>query len=172
MRTLILLSVMFAAASSGAAYQSKPPAIPEKEAALGTLVVGKTTVTLTHAYVAAEESGGTVYVVLLVDRAIPADALAKELRRGGGQSMLRAGKLDGVMLLVDDTGFARTVVPYAGDLRGSAMLASVGQLASFTVKGGIVTGQGALDQSQTMNQGWHYAASWRAKVFQPAASKR
>ena len=167
----LVLFILCLAAPTGAANQSKLPAIPDKEAAVGTLTVGKTTVALTHAYVGTEESGGTVYRILLVDRAIAADAVAKELQRGGGQTLLRTGKMDGIMLLVDDTGFVRTAIPFAGELRGSAMLASVGRLHSFTAKDGVVSGQGALESSQTMKQGWSYSASWKAKVFKPAATK-
>src|SRR5688500_14401561 len=83
--------------------QSNLPRIPDKPGAAGTLQVGKTSVTLTQAYVGPQGSDETLYCVLLVDRAIPPDAIAKELQRGGGQTLLRSGKLDGVMLLVDDT---------------------------------------------------------------------
>jgi hypothetical protein len=150
-----------------AGAQSNLPPIPAKPGAAGTLQVGKTSVTITHVYVGTEESDETLYRVLLVDRAIPAGAIAKELQRGGGQMLLRTGKLDGVMLLVDGTGFVRTAIPFAGELRGSSMLASVGRLQNFTAKDGVTTGQGALEASQTMNQGWSYAASWNAKVFKP-----
>jgi hypothetical protein len=43
--------------------------------------------------------------------------------------LLRAGKVSGVALLVDASGFVRNLVPFIGsDLRGGRMLASVSTL--------------------------------------------
>jgi hypothetical protein len=77
------------------------PAAADK--ATGTLKVGATTVTLAHAYVAGPVSG--IYVVELTDRPIAEAQLGAELRRGGGQGLLRSGKVQGLLLYVTPDGF-------------------------------------------------------------------
>ena len=145
------------------------PAIPVKVGvASGTVQAGATKITLAHAYVAGPiGEDDPLYQVVLTDAALPEESVGKELSRGG-QSLMRAGKVSGIAILVDATGFARNVVPFIGELRGNKMLASGGQLASFAAKEGRATGQGALTTAQTMNQGWSYAASWNAAVRPPA----
>lgn len=143
-------------------------AIPPKVGvASGTVQAGKLTVTLRHAYALGPiDSGGTVYQIVLTDSPIPAGALSKELERGG-QQLLKTGKLNGIALLVDDTGFIRNMVPFIGELRGSRMIASAGQLQAFRVTPPQVTGQGRATAEQTSGQGWSYAASWNAALQKP-----
>lgn len=147
--------------------QKAPAGAPAPGGAAGTLQLGKTTVTLKHAYALGPmEMGGKLYQVVLTDGPVPPDALAKELARGG-QPLLKSGKLSGITLLVGETGFVRTMVPFVGDLRGSNMLASVGRLESFAITPTGLTGQGRQDIGQTMGQGWSYSASWNAPVSKP-----
>jgi hypothetical protein len=112
------------------------------------------------------DMGGMLYQVVLTDSPVPPEALAKEIARGG-QPMLKSGKLSGITLLVDDTGFVRNMVPFVGELRGSSMLASAGRLDSFAVTPSGTTGQGRKTLDQTVGQGWSYAASWNATVTKP-----
>ena len=129
--------------------------------AMGALKVGTTTVALAHAYVAGPVSG--VYIVELTDRPIPEASLAAELRRGGGQGLLRSGKVQGLLLYVSPEGFVQTAIPFAGDVRGEKMLASVGSLARFTVSGGQMSGVGSLSAEKT-NQDWSYDARFTATI--------
>jgi hypothetical protein len=129
--------------------------------ATGVLKVGTRTVRLAHAYVAGPVSG--VYVVELTDQPIPEAALAGELRRGGGQGFLRAGKVQGLLLYVSPDGFVQTAIPFAGDLRGEKMLASVGSLVRFAVVGTQASGVGSLPAERT-NQDWSYDARFTATV--------
>lgn len=140
---------------------------PQVGVASGTVQAGKLNVTLRHAYASGPiDSGGTVYQIVLTDSPIPPEALSKELERGG-QQLLKTGKLSGIALLVDDTGFIRNMVPFIGELRGSRMLASAGQLQAFRVTPPHVTGQGRATPEQTSGQGWSYAASWNAALEKP-----
>lgn len=157
-----------AGCTAATALAQQAPAIPSSPSlAAGTLQLGKTTVTLKHAYALGPmDMGGKLYQVVLTDSAVPPDALAKELARGG-QPLLKAGKLSGITLLVDDTGFVRNMVPFVADLRGSSMLASVGKLESFAVTPNGLTAQGRKQIDQTVGQGWSYAASWNALITKP-----
>jgi hypothetical protein len=129
--------------------------------ATGTIRVGAGSVALAHAYVAGPVSG--VYIVELTDRPIPEASLAGELRRGGGQGFLRAGKVQGLLLYVSPDGFVQTAIPFAGGLRGEKMLASAGSLVRFRVVGNQVSGVGSLSAEKT-NQGWSYDAQFTAAV--------
>jgi hypothetical protein len=151
------------------AIAQTPLAIPTKLGdAAGTLQAGKTVVTLKHAYALGPlDRGGEVYQIMLTDGPVPPGALAKELALGGGQSLLRSSKLSGITLLVDSTGFVRSVVPFIGDIRGEKMLASAGKLDRFSVAPAGITGQGRKGASDTMGQGWSYAASWNAALTKP-----
>jgi len=150
------------------AQQSAVPALPAKPGiAAGAVKAGSASVTLAHAYALGPiDSGGTVYQIVLTNNPIPADALAKELARGG-QSLLKSGKLQGIGMLVDESGFIRNIVPYIGELRGSSMLASAGQLESFAATARGVTGRGSKVTGDTMGQGWSYVASWNAALVKP-----
>ena len=150
-----------AAASQG----TDVPAIPKQPgAAAGTVSAGTANVTLRHAYALGPiDWGGQVYQIVLTDKPIPKDAIGKELERGG-QPLLKAGKLQGITLLVDDTGFVMNIVPYIGELRGSRMLASAGRLKAFAAGQGRTTGQGSATSEGT-GQGWSYAASWNAALL-------
>jgi hypothetical protein len=146
--------------ASSAAAQAPP--IPAKvEVAAGSVTVGTSTVTLAHAYVAGPTSG--LYVVELTDQPIPEAALTGELRRGGGQGQLRAGKVQGLLLYVGENGFVQTAIPFVGEVRGEKMLASVGPMDAFTVKAGQVTGQHTVAADKA-SQGWSYTASFRATL--------
>ena len=142
------------------------PAIPAKPGeAAGTLQAGKTSVTLKHAYAMQFDDA---YHVMLTDSAVPTDTLAKELKLGGGQTMLRQKKASGVFMIVAKDGFVRTLIPFAGDdLRGSNSMASVGKLDGFAATAGNVSGQGSRTLAQTMGQGWSYAASFNAALAKP-----
>ena len=166
-RLLAALTALCLLIAFGAAAQTAP-AIPAKAGeAAGTVQAGKTTVTLKHAYALGPlDRGGEVYQIMLTDGPVPREAVAKELAFGG-QSLLRAGKLSGITLLVDSTGFVRTVVPFVGDMRGSQMLASAGELDQFSVARTGVKGQGHMKTSDTAGQGWSYAASWNAALTKP-----
>jgi hypothetical protein len=152
------------------ARQAAAP-VPEKPGvAVGSIKRGSAIVTLTHAYTSGPfESGGPLYMVVLTNGPIPEAAIAAETKIGG-QPLLRAGKLQGIALMVDSTGFVRNMVPFIGELQGNKMIASAGQLTSFTVRGGRVTGQGSMTADRTMDQGWSYAASWNA-TLRPSTSK-
>jgi hypothetical protein len=156
--------------AAATATQSAPP-VPQKiGTASGTVQAGTTKITLTHAYASGPMGeGDPVYQIVLTDAALPDDALAKELLHRGGQTLLRAGKINGIAILVDKTGFARNVVPFVGQLRGNQMLASAGQLTAFAADEGRTTGQGSLTAAQTAKQGWNYSASWNAAVRAPSA---
>lgn len=156
--TVVALSVV------ATARQGAPPVPDKSGVAAGSIKYGTATVVLTHAYASGPfESGGALYMVVLTDRPIPEASIAAETKRGG-QALLRAGKLQGISLMVDATGFVRNMVPYIGELQGSKMIASAGRLASFVVRGGRVTGQGSMTADRTMGQGWSYAASWNATL--------
>jgi hypothetical protein len=166
----LVFAALLAASVGASANQAKPPAIPAAAGtASGTVQAGPLTITLAHAYVSGPlDPDDVVYQVVLTDAPLPEAAIDRELRNGGGQALLRAGKVSGISLLVDAKGFVRNVVPFIGsDLRGSRMLASAGTLPSFTVKGGRATGQGQQTTEQT-NQGWSYSASWNATLRPPA----
>ena len=152
-----------------AVAQSAPPIPAKVGAAAGTVEAGGKKVILAHAYVAGPiGEDDPLFQVVLTDAALPEDAIGKELLHRGGQALLRAGKVNGIALTVDATGFIRNAVPFIGELRGSQMLASAGQLTAFAAKEGRSTGQGVLTSAQTTKQGWSYAASWNAAVRPPA----
>jgi hypothetical protein len=157
-------------AAAATATQSAPP-VPQKiGTASGTVQAGTTKITLTHAYASGPiGEGDPVYQIVLTDAALPDDAVQKELLHRGGQTLLRSGKINGIAILVDKSGFARNVVPFIGQLRGNQMLASAGQLASFAADEGRATGQGSLTAEQSSKQGWSYSASWNAAVRGPSA---
>jgi hypothetical protein len=148
------------------AFAQPAPALPAKAGdAAGTLQAGKTSVALKHAYAMQFDDA---YHLMLTDTAVPADMLARELKLGGGQTMLRQKKASGVFMILSKDGFVRTLIPFAGDdLRGSSSMASVGKLDSFAATAGNVSGQGSRTLAQTMNQGWSYAASFNAALAQP-----
>ncbi len=165
-KALSLSLVLLGCVTAGVAAAQAPPPVPAKAGvAVGTLKAGSTTVTLAHAYVAGPFDN--LYVIELTDQPIPEAAIAGEVKRGGGQGLLRSGKLQGILMYVDDTGFVQTLIPFIGETRGDKMLASAGRLTSFTLKAGQVTGQGAKTPDQTMQQGWSYAASFNA-IVRPA----
>ncbi|MEO5822390.1 MAG: hypothetical protein ABIT71_17925 [Vicinamibacteraceae bacterium] len=152
---------MLAGGAATAGQSGKAAAgAPAAGTVTGTLTVGTTPVTLTHAYVALD---GDNYIVELTDQALPAASLAAELKFGGGQGLLRSGKAQGLMLYVDGKGFVVTAIPFAGDYRGNKMLSSVGSLVSFKVAAGQASGTGKLSLEDT-NQGWSYQAQFTAPV--------
>lgn len=165
--SLIALAACIVAAPT--AYAQPAPAIPAKPGeAAGTVQVGKTTVTLKHAYATGPaDRGGPVYEVMLTDGPVPPEILAKGLGIGGAKALLNAGKLSGITLLVGADGFLRNIIPFAGDLRGEKMLASAGKLDSFAVTPSGLTGQGRKAPADTMGQGWSFAAGWNAAVAKP-----
>jgi len=165
--SLIALAASLVAAT--AAYAQQAPAVPAKPGeAAGTVVVGKTTVTLKYAYATGPaDRGGPVYDVMLTDGPVPPEVLAKGLGIGGAKALLSSGKLSGITLLVGADGFLRNVIPFAGDLRGEKMLASAGKLDSFAVTPSGLTGQGRKGSADTMGQGWSFAAGWNAAVAKP-----
>jgi hypothetical protein len=143
------------------AQSGKVAAAPARPGtASGTLTVGTTPVTLTHAYVGGPFDDGN-YLIELTDQALPEASLAAELKFAGGQRLLRTSKASGLMLYVDAKGFVVTAIPLAGDYRGNKMLSSVGSLASFKVAAGQVTGAGKLTAEDT-NQSWSYQATFAA----------
>ena len=150
------------------AAQVKAPDVPATAGvAAGTLTFGNKTITLAHAYVSGpEDAGGKVYRIVLTDRPVPPEAVAVEVKWGGGQKLLRAGKLDGVLLNVDETGAVRVVIPFIDSVRGSQSLAMAGRLSAFTARDGVTAGQAVFDKVR--GQGWTLAASWRAKAIAPA----
>lgn len=132
--------------------------------AVGTLQAGPAKIVLAHAYaLASEDASGPIYRLLLTDGPIPPEMISKELQRGG-QTLLKTGKLSGLSLLVGPDGFIRSIVPYAGQMRGSQMLASAGPLTSFAVKATTATGEGSLTSDRTMGQGWSYTVSFNAAL--------
>jgi hypothetical protein len=160
----LLLAGWFAATTQAQPVPEVPLAVGM---AAGSVQLGKTTVTLKHAYALGPmDMGGKLYQVVLTDAPVPRDAQAKELARGG-QPLLKVGKLSGITLLIDDAGFVRNMVPFVGELRGSSMQASAGRLDSFVVTPRGVTGKGRKQVDQTVGQGWSYAASWNAGVTKP-----
>ncbi len=173
LRAAAVIVAIVSATSAGVAGLQRPvpPPIPAKAgAADGTLTAGKVTVVLTHAYALGpiDSAGGIVYQIVLTAGPIPPEALPKELARAGGQALLRAGKLSGLGLLVDEKGYIRNIVPFVGDdLRGSRMISGGDTLQNFAVKQGTVTGQGSMSLASSMGQGWSYAASWNATVVRP-----
>lgn len=146
--------------SSAVSARQTPPVPAKPGVAAGTVTVAGTTITLAHAYVGALADG--LYEVVLTDAPVPQADIAVEVKSGGGQRLLRAGKVNGISMLVDDKGSLRNIMPFAGELRGNSMLASAGTLAAFTASAKSVTGQGSMTTAQTMSQGWSYAASWNA----------
>ncbi len=161
MVAMTVVGVLALAGPSVLAQANKATAAPAKPGtATGTLTVGTTPVTLTHAYVGGPFADGN-YLIELTDQALPEASLAAELKFGGGQGLLRTGKASGLMLYVNATGFVVTAIPFAGDYRGNKMLSSVGSLASFKVAAGQVTGAGKLTAEDT-NQSWSYQATFAA----------
>jgi hypothetical protein len=128
----------------------------------GVLTMGAAAVKLTHVY-AAGPVDGDKYVVELTDQALPEAALDAELKYFGGQRLLRSGTAQGLLLYVDAKGFVLTAIPFAGEVRGSKMLASAGSLPSFKVAAGQVTGTGKMTAEDT-NQGWSYQAQFTAPL--------
>jgi hypothetical protein len=165
-----LVSCVGLTAAAATATQSAPP-VPQKiGTASGMVQAGTTKITLTHAYASGPiGEGDPVYQIVLTDAPVPDDALPKELLHRGGQTLLRSGKINGIAILVDKTGFARNVVPFVGQLRGNQMLASAGQLKTFAADEGRATGQGSLTAEQSAKQAWSYSASWNAAVRGPSA---
>ncbi len=158
-----VLATMLMAVTQGA-----PPIPAQVGTAAGSVEVGTTKITLTHAYVSGPiGEDDPVFQIVLTDAPLPAEAVEKELLHRGGQALLRAGKANGIAILVDATGGVRNIRPFIGELRGTQMLASAGRLQAFTAKEGRATGQGTLTTGQTMNQGWSYTASWNAAVRAP-----
>lgn len=148
------------------AFAQAAPAVPAKPGeAAGTVQAGKTSVALKYSYAMPFDDA---YHVMLTDTPVPADMLAKELKLGGGQTMLRQKKASGVFMIVAKDGFVRTLIPFVGeDIRGNNSMASVGKLDSFTATPSSVSGQGGRTLAQTMNQGWSYAASFNAALAKP-----
>ena len=159
--TAILLAGLASSPASAQAPATGPATALKPGTAAGTLTVGTTTVPLTHAYVAGPTSD--LYVVELTDRPIPEEALAAELRRGGGQGFLRTGKAQGLLFYLSDKGFVVTVIPFAGDLRGEKMLGSLDAFDTFTIAAGQAMGAGAIPAEKT-NQGWSFTARFAAPV--------
>jgi len=156
-----VLTVAVLTLASAVSARQTPPLIPAKAGmAAGTVAVGGTTITLAHAYVGALPDG--LFEVVLTDAPVPPADIAVEVKRGGGQRLLRSGKVSGLSMLVDGTGFLRNIIPFVGKLRGGAMLASAGSLTAFAASATGVTGQGSMTPAQTMSQGWSFAASWNA----------
>jgi hypothetical protein len=147
--------------------QVQAPPIPAAPGvAAGTVQFGKTTIKLAHAYASGPESaGGKVYRIVLTDRPVPADALAVELKWGGGQKLMRAGKLDGVLLNVDENGSVRVVIPFIADIRGSQPLTFPTRLPTFSARDGVITGQASYIKER--GYGWTLMASWHAKAMAP-----
>lgn len=167
MRTLRSLALSIGVCAVHAvAFAQAAPAVPAKPGeAAGTLQAGKTTVALKYSYAMPFDDA---YHVMLTDTPVPAEMLAKELKLGGGQSMLRQKKASGVFMIVAKDGFVRTLIPFVGDdIRGNNSMASVGKLDSFAATPSSVSGQGARTLAQTMNQGWSYAASFNAALAKP-----
>jgi hypothetical protein len=162
---LSVCAVAVTIVSGESARQGKAPAIPSAPGvAAGTVALGSATVTLAHAYAMARtEFDETLYQIVLTDKPVPADALARELARGG-QPLLKAGKLSGISLLVDTSGHVRNIVPYVGDLRGEKMLAGGGSLAAFAVKGTLLSAQAVFGTDRTVGQGWSFTGSWTATL--------
>ena len=156
---LVAVAVLTLTSSAVSARQT-PPVPAKPGVAAGTVTVAGNTITLAHAYVGALGDG--LYEVVLTDAPVPPADIAVEVKSGGGQRLLRSGKLSGISMLVDGKGFLRNIMPFVGELRGNSMLSSAGSLAAFTASAKIVTGQGSMTTAQTMSQGWSYAASWNA----------
>jgi len=164
MKTLLnLASSIGLCAVHAVAFAQALPAVPAKVGdAAGTLQAGKTSVTLKHAYAMPVDDA---YHVMLTDTPVPADMLARELKLGGGQTMLRQKKASGLFMIVAKDGFVRTLIPFVGDdIRGSNSMASVGKLDGFAATPSNVTGQGSRTLAQTMNQGWSYTAGFNAAL--------
>jgi hypothetical protein len=144
------------------------PAIPVKPGeAAGTVVLGKTTVTLKYAYASlAEGAGEPSYQIMLTDAPVPPDVLAKGVATKGANGLLRSGKLSGISMLVSAKGFLYNIIPFVGELQGSKMLGSAGSLEKFAVTPAGLTGQGRMDAAGT-SQGWSYSASFNAAVAKP-----
>ena len=161
----VALSIALCAVTT-LAFAQAAPAIPAKAGeAAGTLQAGKTSVALKHAYAMGVDDA---YHVMLTDVPVPADMVAKELKLGGGQTMLRKNKASGVFMIVGKDGFVRTLIPFAGeDLRGGSSMASVGKLDGFAASPTSITGQGSRSPAQTMGQGWGYVASFNAAPVKP-----
>ena len=160
--TLVLATAVLMVGTTRA--QVKAPAVPERPGvAAGTLEFFNKTVKLAHAYVSGPDNrGGNVYRIVLSDRPVPPDSLAVELKWGGGQKLLRAGKLDGVLLNVEETGVVRVVIPFMENIRGSQSLMNAGRLPVFKVSDGVVTGQATF--AKVRGHGWTLTASWHAKA--------
>ncbi len=159
MSAAILALAALVLTSSAVSAQAPPvPALPG--IAAGTVTVGSTTITLAHAYVGALADG--LYEVVLTDAPVPPADIAVEVKSGGGQRLLRSGKVNGISMLVDGQGFLRNIIPFVGELRGGSMLSSAGTLTAFAASAAGVTGRGNMTAAQTMGQGWSVAASWNA----------
>lgn len=93
---------------TGSAVSARqPPPVPAKPGvAAATVTVAGTTITLAHAYVGALGDG--LYDVVLTDAPVPPADIAVEVKSGGGQRLLRAGKVNGISMLVDDRGLCGT----------------------------------------------------------------
>lgn len=170
-RVHVWVAALGVAALTGVTALAQTAATPAMPTTLGTaagnLRVGSVTVSLKHAYaLASTMADEPIYQIVLTDAAVPADALARELARGG-QPLLKAGKLSGLSLLVGPDGSIRSIVPYIGELRGSQMLASAGSVDGFKATATSVIGQSSRDASRTAGQGWSYAAGWNAALAKP-----
>ena len=163
-----LMTLAVCALATTIAMAQSAPAIPAKPGeALGTVQLGKTTVTLKYAYASGPEGAGAPsYQIMLTDGPVPPDVLAKGIATKGANALLRSGKLSGISMLVDATGFLYNIIPFVGDLQGSKMLGSAGRLDKFAVTPAGLTGQGRMDAAGT-NQGWSYSASFNATVQKP-----
>ncbi len=158
------LAFCLTAARPGVA-QPAPALAAKAGEAVGTVQVGKTTVTLKYAYASGPaDPGDSVYQIMLTDGPVPPDVLARGLGMGGAKALLQSGKLAGITMLISAEGFLRNIIPFAGDLRGEKMLASAGRLDSFVVTPNGVTGQG---RKVSAGQGWSFAASFNAAVSKP-----
>jgi hypothetical protein len=161
----LVLSLGLCALHTPAFAQAAPPVPAKIGEAAGTLQAGKASVELKYAYALAQDDA---YHVMLTDAPVPADMLARELKLGGGQTMLRQKKASGVFMIVAKDGFVRTLIPFVGDdLRGGSSMASVGRLDSFAATPSAATGQGQRALAQTMGQGWSYGASFNAALVKP-----
>jgi hypothetical protein len=162
-RLMVMTAILFAglAVSTGGAQAPATSPALKPGTASGTLTVGKTTVTLAHAYVAGPTSD--IYIVELTDKPIPDADLGAELKRGGGQRQLRSGAVQGILLYVSPQGFVQTAIPFVGELRGEKMLASVGPLTTFAIAAGQATGVGSIAAAK-YNQDWSFQARFAAAV--------
>jgi len=162
----LVLAIGLCAIHLVALAQALPPVPAKAGEAAGTLQAGNTSVALKYAYAMMVDDA---YHVMLTDTPVPMDMLARELKLGGGQTMLRQKKASGVFMVVSaKDGFVRTLIPFVGDdMRGSNSMGSVGKLDAFAATQANVSGQGSRTLAQTMGQGWSYAASFNAAPGKP-----